>query len=260
MITISVANQKGGVGKTTTAVTLAALLAQRGKRTLIIDADPQGQVALSLGRAKSSGIFRVIVNGEPLGDCIALSRENLHILPGDKKTETANRYLSSVDYREHVLAEALEPMRVYMDYVIIDLAPSLSVLHIAALAASDWLLIPSRMDHLAADGVNEVMRTASTIQQNGGSIQGFSILPTFFDRTTRETYKQFSQLVGLYREKVLPPIPVDTKVREATTMKSPLPAAFPNCAAMRGYLVNGKRQGGYSQALDSLLIAMDVRP
>lgn len=253
MITVSFANQKGGVGKTTSAVTIGHALAMAGHKVLILDTDPQGHVAVSLGKDKWPGFYNLIVDELPLSESAVLARPNLWIVPGDKRTERAQRYLVSMDYREHAIANALREGEGRYDVALIDMAPSLGVLHVASLVASDWLIIPTRLDHLAVDGVNEVLRTFAEIVRQGGVIQGYSILPTFFDRTTKETMLQLQKLAGAFGSNVLPPIPVDTKAREASAYGQTLWEYCQSCTALVGSR-NGDilhaRIGGYKQVVE----------
>jgi len=252
MITIAIANQKGGVGKTTSAVHIGYGLAAAGQRTLIVDTDPQGHVAVALGKLKSPGLYHLIVEEDPLGACVVQARANLWIVPSDKKTEKANRYLTSVDYREHVLQKALPSCYPYYDVALIDLAPSINVLHVAALAAADLVLIPTKLDHMALDGVNEIVRSIAEINQQGGNIADVAIIPTFYDRTTRETQTQLAALVNAYKDKVWPPIPADTRLREASVYGQVLYEYAPKSAALVGYPWGDKTLGGYRAVVEKL--------
>jgi chromosome partitioning protein len=250
MVTITTANQKGGVGKTTTAVTLVHGLALRGYHTLIIDLDPQGHVALTLGLKKEPGFYRLISQGEDLEQCIVQARENLFCVLGDKRTEIAKRDLLSVNYREQVLANILAGAD--FDIIILDTAPSLDVLHVTALAAADWLIIPTRLDSMALDGVNEVLRSSAEIAQHSRRLLGFNIIPTFFERVTRETILQLQQLVSTFGSQVWPPIPTDTRAREAPAYGQTLWEYSPSSAAVAGYSNGSSNTGGYTQVLDRL--------
>jgi chromosome partitioning protein len=256
-IIIPFANQKGGVAKTTSAITLGHGLAMRGIRTLIVDTDPQGHVAFALGLSKSDGLYRLIVDEEPLESVTIEARPNLYIVPGDKRTEKVKRYVVGLDYREAVLTDVLADS----DYkaIILDMAPSLDVLHVAALMAADWILIPTKLDALAVDGVNEVLASYVEATRHGARVKGYSILPTFFDRVTRETIFQLQALVDHFKAKVWPPIPVDTKVREAAAYGKTLWEYSPNSPAITGYENNHKLVGGYSQALNRFMEVIRVR-
>ena len=247
---IDCANQKGGVAKTTTVVTLGHGLAMRGYRVLLVDLDPQGHVALSLGLKKAPGILRLLSYGEDLRHLLMQARENLDILPSDKSTERAKRDLMSMDYRETVLSEALARAAITeYDAIFFDTAPSLDVLHIAALQAAHWLLIPTKLDAMALDGVNEVLKSAAEVNRHGGKIQDYRVLPTFYERVTRETLHQLQQLVGVFGTRVLPPIPSDTRVREAPSYGKTIFEYVPNSPALSGY--NGTT-GGYLQIINRM--------
>ncbi len=251
MITLAIANQKGGVGKTTTAVTLAHGLARQGYNTLLVDLDPQGHVAFALGLDKSPGLHNLIVNGNTTA---TPARDNLDIIASDKNTEQAKRVLTSMNYREYVLQDRLEAARNY-DLVILDMAPSLDVLHVAALVAADLLVIPTKLDALAVDGVNEILRSYGEIARHGNKQAHFYVLPTFFERTTKETKEQLTALVTAFGANVWPPIPQDTKARECTAYGKTLWEYAPTTHALTGH-PNGqpsKRVGGYVQTLARLL-------
>lgn len=256
-ITITIANQKGGVGKTTTAITIGHALAMRGIATLIIDADPQGHIATSLGLQKSPGLYRLVFNQETIDDVQQQARDNLWIVPGDKRTEQAKRYLTSLDFREHVLASAL--ITAPHDVILIDLAPSLDILHVSALAASDWLIIPTRCDHLAIDGVNEILRTFAEIAQRGGQLQGFNILPTFVDRTTNETRVQLQMISQAFSAQIWPFIPVDTRLREAAAHGLSIWEYSPSAHSVIGVPSSGShRIGGYVNVINRLIDLIKV--
>jgi len=212
MTILTIANQKGGVGKTTTAVTIAHGLAIAGRHVLLVDLDPQGHVAFSLGKPKEPGLYRLIVDEEPVEKVAVPVRENLEVIPGDKRTEKAKRTVAISNFPTETIARALK--QADYDVVILDLAPSLDMLHVSALMASDWVLIPTKLDAMAVDGVNEVLRSMAEVVDRGRRL-GYSILPTFFDRTTKETVVQLHALIETFQEHVWPPIPQDTKAREA---------------------------------------------
>jgi len=248
---VAFANQKGGVGKTTTAVTLADGLARLGYRTLLMDLDPQGHVAFSLGLEKSPGLYRLICLEEKLEKVVIQARPNLDVVCSDKHTEKVKRQITLSDFRESIILDALQSTR--YDYVLMDMAPSLDVLHINGLVASDWVIIPTRLDAMAVDGVKEILLTMGEVAQRGYSFKGYAILPTFFDRTTRETLAQFQEIIRAFGSSVWPPVPQDTRVRESSAYGKTLEEYTSNSPAMVGFQDGQRLVGGYRQAMQKLL-------
>jgi chromosome partitioning protein len=253
---ISFANQKGGVGKTTTAVTLAHGLALSGRRVLLVDMDPQGHVALSLGLAKVPGLYELICEKKTLQSLVVYARDNLDVLLSDQSTEGIRRELGFSALKNSIFLDAIS--RADYDAVLLDMAPSLDVLHTAGLIASHWVIIPTKMDSLSVDGVQEVIKILGGFSQRGHVFKGYALLPTFFDRSTRETYLQFRDLTATFGGRMWPPIPQDTRVREAPAFGKTLWEYSPNSVSMRGLLENQKRVGGYRQILRKLMEVLDV--
>ena len=251
MRVIAFANQKGGVGKTTCAVTLADGLARKKLRVLLIDLDPQGHAALSLGFQKSAGLYHFLSLEEPLENLLVHARPNLDLLPGDKLTEKVKHQIALMDFRKTILSDHLTGLD--YDAVILDLAPSLDVLHINGLSASDWVVIPTRLDMLSIDGVKEVLLTMAELSQGGKCYRGYSILPTFFERTTKETLSQFRELVQTFSGHVWPPIPQDASVRAASAQGKTLWETSRNTSALLGFKNGRQFQGGFNQVLERLL-------
>jgi chromosome partitioning protein len=256
---LAVANQKGGVGKTTTAVTLGYGLARHGYHVLLVDLDPQGHVSESLGIKKSPGLFRLLVDRQPLDHVVVRARENLDIISSDKTTERAKRYLASEPLSHKAIVRSLK--NAPYDVVLFDCAPSYDILHIAALVASDRLLIPTRLEHLASDGVNELLRSAAELREDGESkVRLVCILPTFFERVTRETTEQLQNLVDQFGTAVWPPIPQDTKVREASAYGKTLWEYAATSSSIVGYPMGDgtSRIGGYETILNRLMRGLDL--
>ena len=253
MQVIAFANQKGGVGKTTCAVTLAHGLARNKFRVLLVDLDPQGQAALSLGCEKSAGLYRFLSLEEPLENCLIQARPNLDLLPGDKTTEKVKREIALMDFRQSLLRDHLTGLD--YDFVLLDLAPSLDVLHINGLVASDWVVIPTRLDRLSLDGVKEILLTLAELSTSGKCYRGYTILPTFFERSTRETLAQFRELVLTFTSHVWPPIPQDAAVRAASAQGKTIWEVSKSAPALIGYKSGRQVQGGFVQVLDRLLEA-----
>jgi chromosome partitioning protein len=216
--TITVANQKGGVGKTTTAVSLAHGLVFEGKRVLLIDLDPQGQCATILGLAPEPGAFNLLIAEQPLSQVIrSTDRDNLFVVLGDRKTATAQTVLSvqraPISFTYDRLATVSEQEQ--LDFMIIDTSPSVGELQEQALWASDGVLIPCAVDYLASDGVFNIAVTLKRIHEEfqwNGRILG--ILPTFYDDVTRESKATLEDLKKRFDHLLLEPIHRATILRE----------------------------------------------
>lgn len=216
--TITIANQKGGVGKTTTAVNLAHGLVREGKRVLLVDLDPQGQCATILGLKPEPGAFNLLVADLPPDQVIrATDRPNLFIILGDRKTAVAQTVLnvqrSPISMARSRLVPPAEADQI--DYVIIDTSPSVGDLQEQALWAADGVLIPCATDYLASDGVFNIVATLErlrTEQQWKGSMLG--VLPTFYDDVTRESKATLTDLQDRFAGYILEPIHRATILRE----------------------------------------------
>ena len=216
--TITIANQKGGVGKTTTAVNLAHGLVLEGKRVLLVDLDPQGQCATILGLKQEPGVFNLLVAEQPLAQVTRTTdRQNLFVVLGNSKTATAQTVISvqrspvSYTYEKIVLPASEDNY----DYLIIDTPPSVGELQVQSLWASDGVLIPCSVDYLASDGVFSIIETLNRIGQEfdwKGSVLG--ILPTFYDNVTRESKATLRDLHDNFDQLVLRRIHRATILRE----------------------------------------------
>lgn len=250
MITIAFANPKGGVAKTTTAVTLGHGLALQGRTVLVVDLDPQGHVAYALGLEKAPELYQWIVERKPLAQVGVNVFPNLDAVRGDKQSEVVKHHITTLDFRDRILADQLKNS----DYeiVLLDTAASHDVLHIAALVAADWVVIPTSLDAMSVDGVHEILQTMKEIAGKGYPFKGHCILPTFFDRTTTETTTQLSELIQTYGDDVWPPIPRDTKVREAAALGRTVWEYTLKSSAVRGYSGKEGYVGGYTETLKRL--------
>lgn len=232
-------NQKGGVGKTTGAVHVAHGLAIQGFDVLIVDLDPQGHVAVSLGIEGGAGVFDWLVKEKALADVVQLSgRPRLAVLPGNKKTGSALNYL----VMEHkgavpldLLGKALKPaLRNGLDYVIIDTAPSASELQAAAIYAAQTLIIPAACDYLSEEAVAQTLETVEVARETGIRV---GVLPTFYDERTNEAQRILDEYRAELGETaaVLEPIHISTRFREASARGRTVFETEPNGRGAKEY-------------------------
>lgn len=246
---IAFANQKGGVGKTTSAVTIASGLAAQGTRTLIVDLDPQSHISISFNIPKDDGVNNWISYHRPIESLVTTVRDNLDVLSGGKSTQEATNHVNSRDFDKTTYLKTLVANLDY-DVIIFDVAPSLNVLQLNALVAANYIFIPTKLGALDADGVAEIIKSILQIEQQGFIHEGWSIIPTFYDRTTKQTLLQFKDLCELYDAHVLAPIPQDTHVREAVDVAQTLWEYSPTTSAIEGIEDSkGKKVGGYKALL-----------
>lgn len=217
---IAILNQKGGTGKTTTTVSLAAGLAEAGHRVLVIDVDSQGHVAVSLGVEGKHTIYHVVVEEIPLERCVVRARPNLDILVGNETLASAEIVLARMNEgRDRALRDRLEDVSDY-DFVLLDCGPSLSLLNMNALTFADHLIVPVSCDYLSLVGVKQVMKTLKNVNQVLlHPITVLGILPTFYDMRNNISDESVRTLKGYFQDKVLPPIRVNTKLKEAPSLQ-----------------------------------------
>lgn len=241
---ICIANQKGGVGKTTTAVSLAHGLSQKGRRVLLIDLDPQGQSATALGRSPEPGVFYLLTMGmTPQETTFVQSwvrfsgREGLYLLPGDQQTMAAQTVLNTQDKPISAIRHSIN--RFFKDglhYIIFDTAPSVGGIQERAVWASDLVIVPTATEFLSADGVGKILRMLSILQEKKnwrGNLLG--ILPTFYDEQTRESKSTIEDLRERFDTSVLAPIHRATLLRECAAQGQTIFEMDPLCRAAKQY-------------------------
>ena len=211
---ITISNQKGGVGKTTTAVSLAHQLARKGKKVLAVDFDPQGQFSTALGVASENGVFNLMVNGSPGQWVRKTGREGLHIIPGDRTTATAQIVLNAENRPITAVQDALKPLYKDYDYFIFDTAPSVGGLQERAIWASNLVLLPTATEYLSSDGLMQILGMLRALKEKGWKGKLAGILPTFYDEQTRESKATLEGLREQFGDSVLSPIHRATVLRE----------------------------------------------
>lgn len=225
---IAVANQKGGVGKTTTTINTSCVIADCDKKVLIIDIDPQGNACSGLGINKNTndkGIYEVLLDDEPIKNVIRKTNyENLYIIPVNMRLAAANIQLVNMENREFRLKNAIEPVKDLFDYIFIDCPPSLGLLTINALTASGSIMIPLQCEYFALEGIAQLLQTINKVKKKLNpelSIEG--VLLTMFDSRTNLSNQVMEDAAGHFRDKVYKTIiPRNVKLAEAPSFGKPI--------------------------------------
>ena len=225
---IAVANQKGGVGKTTTAVNLAAVIASWGRSVLLIDSDPQGNATSGVGIQRGSfrrGLYHSLVLGDPLSAlALPTAISSLSVIPSNKDLAGAEIELVEIPHREFRLRDALADLGAQYEYVIIDCPPSLGLLTLNALAAAKSLLVPIQCEYYALEGVTELFDTLARIRRlhnPGLMIEG--LLLTMYDERTNLSAAVAADLRDFYGLQVFQTvIPRNVRLAEAPSYGKPI--------------------------------------
>ena len=218
---IAIANQKGGVGKTTTSVNLSACLAFLGKKVLLIDIDPQGNASSGIGVAKGeleACIYDVLIDDEPVENVILQSKvENLYVLPATISLAGAEIELVSTISRELRLKNALDSIKEKYDYIIIDCPPSLGLLTINALTASDAIIIPVQCEYYALEGLSQLLSTIRLVQKHlNKNLMIDGVLLTMLDARTNLGLQVIEEVKKYFQDKVYKTvIPRNVRLSEA---------------------------------------------
>lgn len=238
---IAVSNQKGGVGKTTTAVNLAACLGALGKKTLLVDADPQGNatsgVAIDKRKVKTS-TYNILVDGIKAEECVLTTPyANLHILPSSLDLAAAELEIAEKLHREALLKNAILPIKQYYDYIIIDCPPSLGLITANALTVADTFLVPIQCEYYALEGLSQLMNTVRRIKrQYNASIDIEGVLLTMYDGRLNLTQQVVEEVKKFFPRKVFKTvIPRGVRISEAPSFGMPVIYYDKSCKGSAAY-------------------------
>ncbi|HSQ60622.1 MAG TPA: ParA family protein [Acidobacteriota bacterium] len=240
--TVAVANQKGGVGKTTTAVNLAAALALSGKRVLLVDLDPQGNAGSGLGYPSikvQRGIYEVLTGGVPLSD-VTIDTEvaGLQLVPSGQRLVGAEVELVDVPRREYRLKEALAAVEEKYDIILIDAPPSLGFLTLNALTAAKSVLVPVQCEYYALEGLSHLLGAIRLVQQGlNPTLQIEGVLLTMFDNRLNLSQQVLEETRRFFAERVYRTvIPRNVRLSEAPSFGKPVVVYDPGCAGSMSYM------------------------
>ena len=237
---IAISNQKGGVGKTTTSVNLSACMAAEGKRTLIVDIDPQGNATSGLGMADHEGasIYDVLIGGEAAESAaVDTGFSGLMLIPSGIELAGAEIELVDADERESLLKKALMPLKEKYDYIFIDCPPSLGLLTLNALTASDGVLVPIQCEYYALEGVGQLMNTVKLVRRKLNptlAVDGIAL--TMYDARTNLSAQVVQEVREHFSDEAFETlIPRNVRLSEAPSYGIPISEYDAKCAGAVAY-------------------------
>jgi chromosome partitioning protein len=222
-----IANQKGGVGKTSVAVNLCASLAHYGRRVLLVDLDPQGNATTGSGIDKTAcekTVYEVLVGDEPVRDAVVACEGHYDMIPSNRELAGAEVELISLERREYRLRDALATVREHYDFVVIDCPPALNMLTVNGFAAADAVIIPMQCEYYALEGLSDLVGTLRKVKQNlNPRIEIEALVRTMYDPRSTLTVQVSDELKRHYGDKVFDTvIPRNIRIAEAPSFGKPV--------------------------------------
>lgn len=256
-ITFAISNQKGGVAKTTSCFSIAACLAEKGYRTLVVDLDPQAHLTMAAGYDPDN-LEKTVVDllldsgGQVDWTSVRLKTalENLNLLPGDLRLAHIERQFAEQEGYEYLLRQILEPLSSTLaqdgsiqqnslgayDYILLDCPPSMGTLTILALTAADWALVPVQAEYFASRGLLRLLDVIEAVQKHTNPALDYAIFVTMFDGRNRISQRVLEELHQHFKDKILPtPIRMDTRLRESPIAGEPVILYAPRTRASQEY-------------------------
>ena len=238
---VSIANQKGGVGKTTTSINLSTILAKKGKKVLMIDADPQGNASSGVGIDRDElelSVYDILINDVQLEEVVKKTNiKNLSLCPSNINLAGAEVELVSVMSREHRLKEKLDTVKDEYDFIIIDCPPSLGLITLNAFTASDTVLIPVQCEYYALEGLGQLLNTISLVKKHlNKEIEIEGALLTMYDARTNLSNQVVKEVKKYFDNKVYKNvIPRNVKLSEAPSYGMPISIYDPRSKGAKSY-------------------------
>lgn len=238
---IAIANQKGGVGKTTSAINLSACLAEKNKKILTVDIDPQGNTSSGLGIDKNeleNSIYQMMIGACTLEECRIVDQyKNLDILPSNVNLSGAEIELIGIEHREYILKKHLDRVRDDYDFIIIDCPPSLSTLTVNSMTAADTVLVPIQCEFYALEGLTQLIHTINLVKQRlNPTLDIEGVVFTMFDARTNLSLEVVENVKGNLKQNIYKTIiPRNVRLAEAPSHGIPINVYDPKSAGADGY-------------------------